>query len=227
MLLQRLAHGHMPTVVAFDLDGTLVNSLPDLACAIDLMLGDLNLAPAGENQVRQWVGNGATVLVERALKHNSPEKPVSKNQLSRAMNFFFGHYWQHCAKRTHLYSGALHCLDQLHKRHINMSIVTNKHRQFVQPVLRHLAIDHFFSLVVAGDDLLVTKPQPQPLQFCLDYYQTSVESAVVVGDSRNDTIAARRANIAVAAVDYGYNHGQSVSAEKPDAVISSLIELLQ
>ena len=108
-----------------------------------------------------------------------------------------------------------------------MAIVTNKPRQFVQPILRHLAIYHFLSLVVTGDDLPTKKPDPQPLQFCLDHYQTPAKNVVMVGDSRNDIIAARRANIAVAAVDYGYNHGQPVSAEKPDAVISSLIELLQ
>ena len=73
--------------------------------------------------------------------------------------------------------------------------------------------------MVAGDDLPTKKPDPQPLQFCLHYYQASARNAVMVGDSRNDIIAARRADIAVTAVDYGYNHGRSISAEKPDALI--------
>ena len=144
MLLERLAHGRSPTVVIFDLDGTLINSLPDLASAIDLMLGDLNLSPADESEVRQWVGNGAVMLVKRALHHSlskkgllkkaSPEKTVSPNQLDCAMHLFYKHYQRQCAQRTHLYPGVFECLNQLHKREIKMAVVTNKPRQFVQPI---------------------------------------------------------------------------------------------
>lgn len=231
ILLQRLAHGRMPTLVIFDLDGTLVNSVPDLATAIDLMLDDLNLPIAGATQVCQWVGNGAAALVERAVNYGvandtSPKTAVSCRQLARAMSLFIDHYQRHCARQTHLYPGALACLEQLHQRQIAIAIVTNKPRRFVSPILCHLAIDQFFSQVVAGDDLPTRKPDPQPLYYCLRHHQICAENAVMVGDSRNDILAARGADMAVAAVDYGYNHGQSISASKPDALMASLTELL-
>lgn len=213
-------HLHNSQLVIFDLDGTLVDSVPDIAVAVDNMLQELGVPTAGEEHVRTWVGNGAAVLVKRALAY--AQLPDSELECEQALTIFKRHYLAGCSQYTRLYPGVLECLQQLAQQQITMAIVTNKPIEFVPSILEALEIDHFFRLTIGGNDLPERKPSPLPLQYCMAQLGFSPEVSVMVGDSVNDIKAAKAANIPVVAVDYGYNHGRPVSAENPDIVVSSL-----
>lgn len=222
--LQQLCGKQMPALVMFDLDGTLIDSVPDIAFATNGMLADLALPTVDESTVRSWVGNGAAKLVERALQHSgyaSDSHSVEKN-LTR----FKVHYKQHCAVNTVLYDGVLECLRALNEHKIPMAIVTNKPREFVPPILSLFEIEHFFSAILGGDDLPQRKPDPEPLLHCASQLGCAINASLMVGDSYNDVEAARRAGIPVVAVNYGYNHGRPIEDERPDMIVSSLAELI-
>lgn len=209
-----------PQLVIFDLDGTLVDSVPDLAAAIDKTLSDLGYPIAGEDKVRCWVGNGAAMLVKRALGDagiRSDEKT-----LEATLRTFKLHYGAGSSSRTRLYAGVLPCLESLARQQVTMAIVTNKPREFVPAILSALSIDHFFSLIIGGDDLPERKPSPLPLEYCMKQFGFSAAETVMVGDSIHDIAAAKTAGIPIIAVDYGYNHGNPIDEAEPDLVVSSL-----
>ncbi len=214
-------------LIMFDLDGTLVNSVPDLAAAIDLMLQDLGFAAAGEARVRHWVGQGATLLVRQALahalNHNDPKK-LEEDQTQTAQARFFLHYEQHNGRHARLYPDVASTLARLRQAGHPLALITNKPLQFTTVLLRHLALE--FDLVLGGDSLAQRKPHPAPLQHCLRHFGHSARHALMVGDSIHDIQAARAAGVPVACVSYGYNHGQDIREGGADAVIDSLSELL-
>lgn len=209
-----------PKLVIFDLDGTLVDSVPDITVAIDKTLMDLGCSPAGEEKVRNWVGNGAAMLVKRAL--DDANLPSDKQTLESTLDIFKQYYGADSSSYTRLYPGVLPCLQSLEKQQVTMAIVTNKPREFVPAILSALSIEQYFSLIIGGDDLPERKPSPLPLQHCMQQLGFSAEETVMVGDSIHDIDAAKAAGVTVIAVDYGYNHGQPVGKENPNLVVSSL-----
>jgi len=222
MLLSALLKGHLPQLVMFDLDGTLIDSVPDLATAIDRMLSDCNAQPVGEHKVRGWVGNGALKLVQRAL-HDAALPAIDEGY---ALERFLLHYREVCTLDTRLYEGVVPFLTQLSALAIPMVIVTNKPSAYVAPILRSLEVDHYFNYCLGGDDLPHKKPHPEPLLHCLKRFDCHPTRALMVGDSVNDIVAAQRAGVAVIAVDYGYNGGQPVESSQPSLVVSSLNDVL-
>jgi len=222
-LLTQVTYGRPPQLVMFDLDGTLVDSVPDLAVAVDAVLLANHAAPAGEQLVRQWVGNGAKALIESALAYAG--LPCADENVTAALAHFKDCYHGHCAVYTRLYDGVLPCLEYLAASNITMAVVTNKPREFVPIILSSLSIDHFFSCIVGGDDLPRRKPAADPLEHCLSILSRKAESSVMIGDSCHDIRAARNAGVPVIAVDYGYNHGHDICEYEPDTVVSSLSEL--
>lgn len=210
--------------ILFDLDGTLIDSAPDLAQAMDAMLVELRRAEVGEEQVRYWVGNGAARLVKRALTgewEGEPEKAL----FERALRLFFRYYGDNLVDRTVLYPGVREGLDALRRNGVTLGIVTNKPARFTMPILARLGIDHAFQVVVAGDTLDQKKPHPAPLLHAANGLDVSPAETVMVGDSMNDVRAAREAAMAIVCVPYGYNHGSDIFDARPDAVIDSLVEL--
>jgi len=210
----------------FDLDGTLIDSVPDLALAVDRTLLLLALPVAGESRVRGWVGNGAAVLIQRALVFALPNQADAGALQTKALTLFFEQYHQCNAEKTVLYPNVKDTLERLKQQKIIMAIVTNKPKEFVGPILTALDIEHFFDLVLGGDDLENKKPHPQPLLHCMSELAFDSSQTLMVGDSRNDIEAARKADVLVAAVNYGYNHGCPIEAEQPDYVLSDLYQLI-
>ena len=224
----------------FDLDGTLIDSVPDLATAVDTMLQSLSLPVVGEAQVRAWVGNGAAKLVERALLFGfsgNADIDSQINQQSRvqeqlasvkveALSRFFACYQGCCTEKTVLYPGVAEALNGLQQQQVLMAIVTNKPREFVGPILQALGIEQYFALILGGDDLSDKKPHPAPLLHCMQTLGCTPQQTLMIGDSRNDVQAARNAGVLVAAVDYGYNHGASIDSEGPDIVVSTINDLI-
>jgi phosphoglycolate phosphatase len=226
-MLASLCGGEDPAALLFDLDGTLLDSAPDLATAVDQMLVTLGYAAVGEKWVRRWVGNGAQMLVRRALAHAQQvlEAEIDEPQLAEALQLFMQCYQACCCQLSRLYDGVIEALQHWQRCGIAMACVTNKPGRFTQPLLAHYGLLEFLPVAVSGDSLPLKKPAPEPLLHACELLSVSPSSVVMVGDSVNDVLAARAAGMPVACVDYGYNHGEPIATAGPDCVISSLIEL--
>ncbi|MDN5862395.1 MAG: phosphoglycolate phosphatase [Salinisphaera sp.] len=210
--------------VLFDLDGTLTDTVPDLALAVDLMLGTLGRAPVGELQVRSWVGNGALALVERALT-GAFDGRAEPAELRHAYELFCGHYAEHLVDRSKLYPGVREGLSELADRSLSLGVVTNKPERFTLPLLAEMDLAPYFQVVVSGDSLPVKKPDPEPMRHGGGARGGAAGQRVVGGYSINVLAAARAAGAGFVCVPYGYRNGDDVFAAGPDAVIESLAEL--
>ncbi|RDE19860.1 phosphoglycolate phosphatase [Motiliproteus coralliicola] len=214
-------------LVLFDLDGTLVDSVPSLALAMDRMLQQLGRPPAGEERARQWVGNGAAMLVARALSGDREVDPELDPSLKdEALELFLQAYGDCADEQATLYPGVQECLQGLQQRGLKLALVTNKPARFIEPLLQTLGLEECFELLLGGDSLSTKKPDPQPLHHCIDRLGSRPEATLMVGDSATDVQAARNAGVAVAAVSYGYSYPLPVSAAEPDWLVDCLTELL-
>ncbi len=217
--------GVLPEVVLFDLDGTLLDSVPDLAAAVDHMLTLRGRPAAGVEKLRDWVGNGAAVLVARALAGNIEHAGVESPEAKAALQDFLAAYAdQH--ELTRVYPGVTPLLDWLAARRIPMAVVTNKPERFVAPLLAQTGLSGYFRWLVGGDTLAQQKPDPAPLRHVLALAGVEPGRALFIGDSRNDVLAARAAGMPVVAVTYGYNHGEPIAASAPDLLVDSLAALI-
>ena len=232
-----LTNGKPPELVMFDLDGTLIDSVPDIAVAIDRMLESIGRSAVGESQVRNWVGNGSAALVARALMNRLiPSEQIDQtlddlktNQAelwNKGVAGFQHFYSNDCAEHTRIYPGVIEFLDYLAERQVPMAILTNKPTLFTGPILEALKLDHYFGQVVCGDTCERKKPEPDQLHYLLEKYDTKAERSLMIGDSINDVLAARNANVPVIAVSYGYNYDGPIANSNPDMTVDSLIELI-
>jgi phosphoglycolate phosphatase len=211
-------------MVLIDVDGTLVDSVPDLAWCIDAMLGQLDIPRRGEVAVRRWVGNGIERLVKRALV-NADEGEPDESLTNRALSIFKSLYAHNTSTRSQLYPGVLQGLDYLRNRGYRMGCVTNKAAEFTHPLLHDLGLTQYFEETVCGDDTPRLKPDPLPLLVAAQKMQVDPLQALMIGDSSNDVQAARAAGFQIICTSYGYNHGEDIRRYGPDAVIDSIVEL--
>jgi phosphoglycolate phosphatase len=208
--------------LAFDLDGTLVDSLPGLAAAIDLALAKMGLPAAGEARVNTWIGNGADVLVQRALRwaEASTEKTTE-------MREHFDHFYaQTVDDGSCLFPQVIETLARLAEQDYPMALVTNKPTPFVAPLLASLGIAEYFSLIIGGDDVVQKKPHPAPLYWVLGKLGLRANELLFVGDSRNDIQAAQAAGCPSVGLTYGYNYGEAIALSHPDRVLERFADLL-
>ncbi len=222
---ERLLAGRLPRLVMFDLDGTLVDSVPDLAAAVDQMLLSLGRTPAGAEQVRNWVGNGALVLVRRALAGDMQHEQVSDADAEHALEVFLAAYVDNLGLSA-IYPGVRETLKWLKQHGIEMALITNKPERFVGPLLDDLRIGRYFRWIIGGDTLPQQKPDPTALLYVLRMAGVSPDEALFVGDSRSDVLASKAAGVACVAMSYGYNHGRPIAEESPALVIDDLRQLL-
>ena len=218
---EQLFPGTLPRLVMFDLDGTLVDSVPDLASAVDHMLLELGRPPAGLEAVRQWVGNGAPVLVRRALAGDIEHASVDDELAERGLALFMEAYARSHAL-TQVYPGVRDTLRWLRAHDVPMALITNKPERFVAPLLDQMKLGEFFKWIIGGDTLPQKKPDPAALLFVMQMAGVSPQQALFVGDSRSDVQAAKAASVPCAALSYGYNHGRPISEEAPNLVIDDL-----
>ncbi len=209
-------------VVLFDLDGTLVDTAPDLAAATDYMLESLSLPPVGEARVRTWIGHGVSHLIKCALAATSGSE---QDLFESGSRLFLDYYAGHLADRTLPYPGVVEALDELVGRGLRLGVVTNKPARFTEPLLESLGLRDAFQAVVTGDAVKEQKPAPEPLLQAVRLCGGIPRQAIMVGDSMTDVEAARRAELGVIGVPYGYNHGDELFWTAPDLMIQSLIEL--
>ncbi len=213
-----------PNLVLIDLDGTLVDSVPDLAFCIDEMMKALGKPVWGIDKVRTWVGNGVDRLVMRALTDTLWDDP-SDEAFAEAQPIFMKLYADNTSGRSCLYDGVLEGLDYLKNAGYKVGCVTNKAEAFTVPLLKDMGIYDKFDVVVSGDTTPKKKPDPMPLLYAAEKLAEKAENCLMIGDSMHDVKAARNAGFQVVCVPYGYNHGHDISEAKPDVVIDSLAEL--
>jgi len=213
-----------PKLVMIDVDGTLVDSVPDLAYCVDQMMIRLEMPIRGEERVRHWVGNGVPRLVERALTDELDGFP-SQEAFDKAYPIFLDLYAQNSSVRSTLYEGVIEGLDYLKSKDCLLSCVTNKAEQFTLPLLKSLGIIDYFGIVISGDTLEKKKPDPLPLIHGANFFNINPKECLMLGDSVSDVKAARAAGFQIICMSYGYNHGNNIADENPDLVIDSMNQL--
>ena len=213
-----------PRLILIDLDGTLVDTVPDLAMAADAMMRDLDLPERGEAAVREWIGNGVARLVKRTLTNSLDGEP-DEALFERAHAIFLEHYARDVCTLSRPYPGVVEGLDRLADAGYRLACVTNKPARFTEPLLDALDMTRRFELIVSGDTLTVRKPDPGQLLHAAERTGVEPADALMVGDSRNDVLAARAAGFRVVCVPYGYNHGEDIRDAEPDAIVGDLVEL--
>lgn len=211
-------------MVMVDLDGTLIDTAPDLAAAANRMLEELGRPAHEPRLVATWIGNGVPRLVKRALTGTMDGEPDAA-LFERALAAFDRHYGEHVSDLSTPYPGMFTGLERLSNRGYALACITNKAARFTTPLLRNLKLDGFFQLVLSGDTLAKHKPDPLPLRHACEFFGITPDHGVLVGDSVNDVQAARAAGMPVICVPYGYNHGHDIRDAHPDAVIAMLADL--
>ena len=213
-----------PEMVLIDVDGTLVDSVPDLAFCVDAMMNRLGMPERGEKRVRHWVGNGVERLVKRALVNQLDGEP-DEALYARALPVFEALYRDNTSKRSCLYPGVQEALDFLQTTGVRIGCVTNKASQFTLPLLKDLGVDGYFEIVICGDMVERKKPDPQPLLMAAEQLETGPQASMMIGDSMSDVNAARAAGFQIVCMSYGYNHGEDIRDYDPDAVVDSMAEI--
>lgn len=207
--------------VLVDLDGTLLDTAPDLAAAANAMLARLGRAPRTLDEVKTYVGKGIARLVERCITGDL-EKRVDNETLDRGLALFRAEYEKSNGTRSRLYPGAVEGLKAMTQRGLKLACVTNKAERFTRPLLASNGLAKYFTTVVTGDMVELGKPHPACYLLACDRLGLSTSQAVVIGDSANDALAARAAGIRVVCVSYGYNEGRPVESIDCDRIIDSL-----
>ena len=215
-------------LILFDFDGTLIDSVPDLVSAINEMQTALRREHFEEDVVRSWVGNGAQTLVKRALSGSvNIDESIDTAFFEKALEIFLRAYKEHACVKTRTYPNVHTTLQKLKERGYKMAIVTNKPHTFVAPILKGLELEEYFSLYLGGDSLEKKKPHPEPLLHICRKLGVDVLNAVMVGDSKNDILAANAANMQSIAVSYGYNYGEDISLHHPSIVVDDFADILK
>lgn len=212
--------------VAFDLDGTLIDSSLGLSQAVDSALYALELPAAGESRVETWIGNGADVLLQRALTWALKGEEPSREQIAIARKLF-DRFYADCAEAgSFLFPDVRETLHALSQRCIPLGIVTNKPSPFVPPLLAGLGIAEYFQVIIGGDDVKQKKPHPEALLTMAQHLTIPVTSLLFVGDSRNDIQAAQAAGCLSVGMTYGYNYGEPIAESHPDIIFDRFGDLL-
>lgn len=216
-------------LLAYDLDGTLIDSVPDLAHAVDNVLMDLNREPTGVANVRQWVGNGSEALIKRALCNDiQGDQLIESNDpvFEQAHQLFFQHYDRCKGRQTRCYQGIFPLLEAAQAAQLTQVLITNKPYRFVPEILTNLRLEPFFAMVIGGDSLPEKKPSAYPLLHACRVLNIDPSQAVMIGDSITDISAGKAAGFKTIAVRYGYDHGIPVDQCGADLVVDSLAELV-
>jgi len=211
--------------VLFDLDGTLVDSAPDLVGACNRVLKVLDRPPITLENGRRWIGHGARQLLERAITGKVDGKAPGE-LLDEAYQHFLQFYGEAICLESKLYPAIIQTLSSLQESGHRLACVTNKPAAFTRPLLDAFDLSGYFDPIVSGDDLARKKPDPLPLQYVLDQWHLSANDCLMVGDSESDCSAALACGMPVVLVSYGYSQGRNLAALGPDAVIDSIGEIL-
>ncbi|MFA6920985.1 MAG: phosphoglycolate phosphatase [Gallionella sp.] len=206
--------------IVIDLDGTLLNTAPELSEAANRMLRDIDYAPVSQELLASYIGNGISWLVKRALTgdmHATPDAAL----YDHALPIFEKHYSE-LLLQSRVFDGVIEGLEAMKAAGFRLGCITNKVERYTLPLLKGIDLAKYFEIVLAGDTLPEKKPHPLPLLHAAKFFGAPIEQLLLIGDSLNDTVAARAAGCPVFCVPYGYNHGEPVETLDLDAVIANL-----
>lgn len=210
--------------VTFDLDGTLLDTVPDLAEACQRMLAELGEPSRSVEEIRCFVGKGMVNLVTRCLTR---EMPPSEALLAQGVDAFKRHYSAVNGQATTIYPDVMEGLLAWQASGRKLGVVTNKPAVFTEPLLDAVGMTHFFEVIVSGDTTPEKKPHPEPILHACRAMGVSPADNLHIGDSHNDVLAARAAGCTAWCVPYGYNEGRSVDSADCDALVSDLLAAAQ
>lgn len=216
-------------LVMFDLDGTLVETAPEILDAVNDALGRFGLPEVSQQQVDDWIGHGTLALLVKALAQITGFAPeVVKNSalLAQIVPVYNMAYNARCGTRSHLYPQVRETLTVLRQQGARLAVVTNKEGRYTQVVLAAHQLGGLFDAVISGDTLVTKKPDPAGVSHCLAQFGVTPERALFVGDSSIDVATARAAGVPVWMLPYGYNMGEPVEACAPDRIIPDISVLL-
>lgn len=213
-------------LIGFDLDGTLVNSLPDLALSLNSAFAEVGLPQAPEELVLTWIGNGADILFAKGLEWTGRAGEFSSEQIAEIKRRFGYFYGENMCNISKLYPNVKSTLETLHTQCYTLAVVTNKPTKHVQPVLNAFGIDHLFAEALGGQSLPAIKPHPAPLYYLCGKFGLYPHEILFVGDSKNDIIAAKAAGCASVGLTYGYNYNMPIEQSEPDYVCRDFAEIL-
>lgn len=216
-----LEHPMPVKAVMIDLDGTLLDTAPDLASAANMMLRELDKAELPLETIQSYIGKGIEKLVKRSLTGSMDGEPDAA-LLARAMPAYERHYAAMLYVDTRPYAGVIEGLNALREKGLRLACITNKAEAFTLPLLRASGLMDYFDLILSGDSLPKKKPDPMPLLHACERFGIAAHEMLLIGDSLNDAQAARAAGCRVFVVPYGYNEGRDVRELDCDAIVSSL-----
>ncbi len=197
--------------ILFDLDGTLVDSIPDLISASQAVLDDHGYAPLPENDIKAMVGKGVAVLVQRFWQQASSEDlSLDSSKLKDLVVEFDRYYQDFNGQKTYFYPSVPEVLTQLKQQGYQLGVVTNKPAKFTEPLLEKLSLNDFFTVIVSGDTCEKRKPDAMQLDYAAQQLGVSKDHVLMVGDSNNDLGAAQSAGVPCILLTYGYSEGLDV-----------------
>lgn len=208
--------------VLIDLDGTLLDTVPDLASAVNAMRAELGRTALPLPQVAAYVGKGADRLVHRALTE-SLDGSATESEFERGKASFYAHYRRENGRQAVVYDGVREALALLQRNDLGIACVTNKPREFTHTLLQRVGLAGF-NAIVTGDDTVEKKPHPAPMLAACALLGVPPEDAVMIGDSENDVLSARAAGCRVVVVETGYNEGRPVAELDADAIVPALLD---
>lgn len=215
--------------VAFDLDGTLVDSIGDLAASCNAMRQALDLPLLEESVLLSFVGDGIGRMVHRALT-NDHESLAEQSLWEKGFALFVRHYMEHLTDRTRPYPQVEDTLGLLKTLHLPLAVITNKSERFAAMILRQLGLEDEFSLLIGGDTLPEKKPHALPLLHACENFGIAPEHLLMVGDSRNDILAAKNAGCVSCGVMFGYGRMEELIRQPettPDFTVHHFIDIYQ
>ncbi len=208
-------------MIAFDLDGTLIDSAPDLVEAVNYALTKLNKPTHSQATIQQWIGNGADVLVKRALLNNWHVGEVP-NDFEEAFELFKTYYAEHDWVHSRLYEGVLETLQILKNDGFKLACITNKTARFTNPLMETAGLAPYFDFIASGDTFSEMKPNPLPLLEVAKLFNVAPENAWMIGDSINDISAGKNAGFKTIAVSYGYAGQHSMADLNADYTVNAM-----
>lgn len=215
-------------LVLFDLDGTLIDTAPEIADAVNALLAGERLPHVDEALVRDWIGHGTRELLRAALAaslRTAARAPQRAPTLDALLPTFDRLYLAHCGRRSRVFADVEPALDALRRAGVRTAVVTNKEERYAYAVLDAHRLRDYLDLVICGDTLAARKPDPLPVAHCMHRFGVAPGRTLLVGDSEIDVATARAAGIRAWAVPYGYNRGRPIAAAGADRVIDSIAEV--
>lgn len=214
-------------LIIFDFDGTLIDSAPDLNDSINYMLEKLGKDKFTQDIIRTWVGNGASTLIKRALSGAVlvDDSKFDDETFEKASKYFFEYYSKNCANKTTLYENVETTLNKLYKKGFTLAIATNKPDEYIKPILDKFNLTKYFKIYIGANSVEKKKPDSMMLLKICGNLNIKVENSIMVGDSKNDVLAARNCQMDSIALTYGYNYDEDISIYNPNIVFDNFEEI--